>query len=196
MHYLLVYQYITLIANVWREYNATFLRHCWFSFILWLLQLICKYEPFWQEVRRVESLILMWPLVYLKNSSISQGDSWCCTQDLFCWTICSVLLGYVVKDFIYFSEQYEIKLNKNGFPVDVERSDILNSLFTVRHVSFKFLFTIGFVGTFKSTIKLHTLCNTYVTVLTLCFTLTLCTKIILKNDEVKLYCEDCCKFLD
>lgn len=32
------------------------------------------------------------------------------------------------------SEQYEIRLNKNGFPVDVERSDILNSLFTVRPI--------------------------------------------------------------
>lgn len=32
------------------------------------------------------------------------------------------------------SEQYDIRLNKNGFPVDVERSDIMNSLFTVRPI--------------------------------------------------------------
>ncbi|XP_078309827.1 dedicator of cytokinesis protein 3-like isoform X4 [Crassostrea virginica] len=37
---------------------------------------------------------------------------------------------YSAKEEKFISEQYEIKLNKNGFPVDVERSDILNSLFT------------------------------------------------------------------
>ncbi|XP_052676419.1 dedicator of cytokinesis protein 3-like isoform X2 [Crassostrea angulata] len=37
---------------------------------------------------------------------------------------------YSAKDDKFISEQYEIRLNKNGFPVDVERSDILNSLFT------------------------------------------------------------------
>lgn len=41
------------------------------------------------------------------------------------------------------SEQYEIRLNKNGFPVDVERSDILNSLFTVRPI---FVFIIHYTG--------------------------------------------------
>ena len=42
-------------------YDAAFLCHCWFSFILWWVLLISKYEPFWQEVS-VESLILRWPL--------------------------------------------------------------------------------------------------------------------------------------
>ena len=45
--------YTTLIASahIWREYNAAFLCHCWFSFIPW------KYEPFRQEVS-VQSLTL------------------------------------------------------------------------------------------------------------------------------------------
>ena len=36
MYYLLPYQYIysTLIANVLRNYDAAFLYHCWFLFIL------------------------------------------------------------------------------------------------------------------------------------------------------------------
>lgn len=37
---------------------------------------------------------------------------------------------YSAKEDKFISEQYNIKLNKTGFPVDVERSDILNSLFT------------------------------------------------------------------
>ena len=45
-----------MIAFVLREYNAAFLCHCLFLFIL-----ICKYELFWQKVS-VESLILRWPL--------------------------------------------------------------------------------------------------------------------------------------
>ncbi|XP_056000807.1 dedicator of cytokinesis protein 3-like isoform X2 [Ostrea edulis] len=37
---------------------------------------------------------------------------------------------YSAKDDKFISEQYEIKLNKTGFPVDLDKSDNLNALFT------------------------------------------------------------------
>ena len=49
MHYLLLYQYSTLIPTILREYNDAFLWYCCFLFFDNGL-LICKYEPFWQEV--------------------------------------------------------------------------------------------------------------------------------------------------
>ena len=51
--------YSTLIAIVFRDYDAALLYHRWFSFMMGLL--IYKYEPFWQAVS-VKSLILSWPL--------------------------------------------------------------------------------------------------------------------------------------
>ena len=52
--------YSKMIAFVLRGYDTAFLSHCSFNYTMMGL-LICKYEPFWQEVS-VESLILRWPL--------------------------------------------------------------------------------------------------------------------------------------
>ena len=48
------------IDIVLKNYDAFFLCHYWFLFSM-MGQLICKNEPFWQEVN-VKCLILRWPL--------------------------------------------------------------------------------------------------------------------------------------
>ena len=49
----------TLLAIVIRNYDAVFLFHGWFLFMIGML--ISRYDPFSQEIS-VESLIVRWPL--------------------------------------------------------------------------------------------------------------------------------------
>ncbi|XP_061187697.1 dedicator of cytokinesis protein 3-like isoform X2 [Saccostrea echinata] len=58
-------------------------------------------------------------LVHFRSSQCNIGDDSVVYLSLFS-----------AKDDKFISEQYEIKLNKTGFPVDLEKSDNLNALFT------------------------------------------------------------------
>ena len=52
--------YSTLIANVFRYYNAVFLWDCWFLLILWRDRWYANMNPL--DKKSLQSLILRWPL--------------------------------------------------------------------------------------------------------------------------------------
>ena len=83
--------YITLIAFVLTEYNATFLCHYWFSFIKRWGSWYPNMSP--SEINSVQSLILWWPLRALV----------CLIWDLFIYFSLSYYLTFIYRTFTSYS---------------------------------------------------------------------------------------------